>query len=238
MVNNGTVVVTGAAAGIGREVVARFVAGGWRVIALDRDGQKLTSEWGENPAVSGFEVDITDETALKEAMAASGADVIDACINVAGIYPPSSFREFTVEQFQLHFSINVLGTLLTTRAALPYLEKSTEAVVVNFASIAAYTSGAERFLYKASKAAVVSLTRTLATDLAPGIRVVGISPGPVMTANSAGGAGNDEFRNTVPLKRLAEPAEFADWVWALAGDTPLSFITGETIVISGGAYMA
>src|SRR5690606_28098225 len=123
--------------------------------------------------------DITDEDQVAAALAAAGRDRVHACVNIAGVYPPSVLRTFTVDQYRRTFDINVLGALLTSRVALPYLERAGGGVIVTVASIGAFTAGAERILYKASKAAVVALTRSMATDLAPDVRVVGVAPGVV-----------------------------------------------------------
>jgi len=236
MVTDGKVaVVTGAAAGIGAAVVRRFSDAGWRVLALDRDAAGLSAAWGGTATVTTLPVDITDRAAVIAAL--GGVPVIDACINVAGVYPDSTFVGFTDEQYRLNFDVNVLGTLLVSQAALPGLRAAAAPVIVNFASIGAYTATGTLTLYKAAKAAVVSLTRSMAVELAPGIRVVGIAPGPVATAQTVDSGSLDTYRNATLLERAADPSELAEWVFALAGDRPLPFITAETIVVSGGAFI-
>lgn len=231
------VLVTGAAAGIGAAVAGRFVDAGWQVVAFDRDGRALRAAWSAEPLVSAHAVDITDAAAIDDAINAAGLARLDACINVAGVYPPSTFVSFTEADFRMNFDINVLGTLQVSRSVLPLLSAADSAIIVNFASIGAYTATGTLTLYKAAKAAIVSLTRSMAIELAPRIRVVGIAPGPVATEQSVASGGTAVFDDSVPLGRVAQPAEIAEWAFALAGDRPLPFITGETIVVSGGAFM-
>jgi 3-oxoacyl-[acyl-carrier protein] reductase len=229
------VVVTGAAAGIGAAVAARFVAGGWDVLALDRDVGALERAWAEEPRVRHAAVDVRDEGALEAAFGDCGE--LRACINVAGVYPPSTFVGASRDEMNLNFDVNVWGTIAVTQHALPHLRAGGGGVIVNFASIGAYTATGTLTLYKASKAAVVSLTRSMAVELAPDIRVVGIAPGSVATAQALAGGGPQSFDGSIPLGRPAHPDELAAWCWALAGDDPLPYITGETIVISGGAFI-
>lgn len=240
------VLVTGAASGIGRGVAARFAHAGWHVLALDRDAARLTAVWGPggSDAAAGGPVtpvaaDITDAAALTAALRGTGTAALRACVNVAGVYPASTFLDFSYDDYRLNFDVNVLGTLTASRAALPYLRAASAATIVNFASTAAFAPGdGRRILYKAAKAAVVAITRSMAFELAAErIAVVGVAPGPVETEGSAAYGDIGRFAGSVPLGRNGTPADMAAWVWALAGSNPLPFITGETIVVSGGAFM-
>jgi 3-oxoacyl-[acyl-carrier protein] reductase len=106
--------------------------------------------------------------------------------------------------------------------------------IVNFASVDAFTVSRGQLLYGASKAAVVMLTKSLALELAPkGIRVNGIAPGWVDTPGNAATGRMAEAAQSIPLGRVAQPAEIAEWVWILTGSGAAGFVDGETIVISG-----
>jgi 3-oxoacyl-[acyl-carrier protein] reductase len=227
--------VTGGGSGIGEAVVSRFLTAGWRVLALDLDGSALEHRWGDTPGVRPVAVDIADAAAVVAALA--DETELAACINVAGVYPPSTFADATLADMRRNFDVNVWGTIAVSQCAVPLLRNGGGGVIVNFASIGAYIGTGTLTLYKASKAAVVSLTRSMAIELAPDIRVVGLAPGAVATQRAVTSGGTSSFDGSIPLGRPATPDELAAWCFALAGDEPLPYITGETIVVSGGAFL-
>jgi 3-oxoacyl-[acyl-carrier protein] reductase len=232
-----SVVVSGAAAGTGRAVARRFLSERWRVIAVDQNADALEKEWGAVDSVHTIAADITDEDSLTAAFAEAPLSRLRACINVAGVYPSSTFMSFTTEDFRTNFEVNVLGTLLMSRACVPYMRSG--GAILNFSSIAAFLPGdGIRVLYKAAKAALVSLTRSMAFELADyNIVVNALAPGAVETNNARGLPGADAVRDRSTFGRLAKPEEIAAWTWALAGEDRLPYVTGETIVVSGGAFM-
>ena len=197
-------VVTGAASGMGRACAERFVAEGWAVAGLDLEPTKLDG-------VLGLTVDITDAGAVAAAVdrVVEELGAPSALVNAAGIYPPSTLETATVELYRRTFDVNVLGTILVTQATAPHMPEG--AAIVNFASIDAFVPSPGQLVYCASKAAVVALTRSLALELAPRVRVNAIAP--------------------------ATPEEMA-WspsVWFLAGEGRAAYVTGETIAATGGS---
>jgi 3-oxoacyl-[acyl-carrier protein] reductase len=230
------VVVTGAASGMGAAVAKRFVAEGWRVLALDVDSAGLaTLQDGLRNRLVPITADIRSREAVEAALAQAGR--LRAVVNAAGIYPTSTLADFTEEGYRRIFDVNVLGTLNVTAAAVPFLRAGGGGAVVNFASIDAFAVSRGQLVYSASKAAIVSITRSLAIELAAdGISVNAVAPGWVATAGTLAGGRLEEAVRAVPLGRAAEPEEIADWVWRL-GSAPGSYLTGETIVISGGLVM-
>lgn len=228
----GTAVVTGAASGMGRATAQLLLREGWGVIALDRD--PLDPE-DKHENLHAAAVDIRDRAAVRDAIAdgvrATGGE-LRLVANVAGIYPPSTLDTFTEDLYRRTFDVNVLGLLNVTAEAVPHV--GAQGAVVNFASVDAFTVSPGQLVYGASKAAVVMLTKELALELAPrGIRVNAIAPGWVDTPGNAATGRMAAAAASIPLGRVASPEEIARWVLLLGGPDA-AFMTGETVVLSGG----
>ncbi|WP_448808899.1 SDR family NAD(P)-dependent oxidoreductase [Agromyces bauzanensis] len=230
----GTVIVSGAASGMGLSTVEVFLRHGWTVVGLDVVEAEPTEQSGTFlPALA----DVRDRDAVTAAIdSVLPTDAaIDAVANIAGVYPPTTLDTYDAATFHRIFDINVLGVLNVTAAARPRMGAGS--AIVNFASVDAFTVSPGQLLYGASKAAVVMLTKALALELAPaGIRVNGIAPGWVATPGNAATGRMDAAAASIPLGRVAQPEEIADWVRLLTG-TQVAFMTGETIVLSGGDVM-
>lgn len=220
----GVAVVTGAASGMGRSVVDLFVKHGWDVVGVDLDTTSL--DVGQP-----VQVDVRDRQAVADGLGtALGPDrPVRALVNAAGIYPTSTLGDFTEERYRAIFDVNVLGTLNVTAEVAPHMTGGGS--IVNFSSIDAFNYSPSQLLYSASKAAVVSITRSLALELAPSISVNAIAPGWVDTPGTRAGGRLDAAVATVPAGRAAQPEEIAEWVWTLVHG---SYLTGETVVVSGG----
>ena len=230
----GTVIVTGAASGMGLSTAEVFLGKGWTVVGIDVAAAAPVEGAGTFVPVVA---DVRDREALTAALdAAIPADgAVHAVANIAGVYPPTTLESYDEATFRRIFDINVLGVLNVTAAARPRM--SAGAAIVNFASVDAFTVSPGQLLYGASKAAVVMLTKSLALELAPaGIRVNGIAPGWVATPGNAATGRMDAAAASIPIGRVARPEEIAGWVWLLAG-AQAGFMTGETVVLSGGDVM-
>lgn len=227
-----TAVVTGAASGMGRSTAGTLVKAGWDVLALDRVATEFEVS-GET--VRTVEVDVARRDEVRDAIAAHLAGTeraLGLVANIAGIYPPSTLGDFTEDQYRKVFDVNVLGVLNVTAEAVAHMPEG--GAVVNFASVDAFTVSPGQLLYGASKAAVVMLTKEMALELAPRkIRVNAIAPGWVNTPGNAATGRMDAAAAGIPLGRVAQPEEIARWV-AILASPDAAFMTGETVVLSGG----
>src|SRR5690349_11878753 len=213
---------------MGRSVAERFVAEGWDVAALDLAAAGIAG-------AEAFVTDITDPVAVQDTIArvVERLGPPSAVVTAAGVSPPTTLEPPTLELYRRTFDVNVLGTLLVTQACAPHITDG--AAVVNFASIDAYVPSPGQLVYCASKAAVVALTRSLALELAPRVRVNGIAPGWVDTPGNRATGRMEAALASVPLGRAATPDEMADLVWFLAGEGRAGYVTGETVVATGGS---
>ncbi|MDA3623908.1 SDR family NAD(P)-dependent oxidoreductase [Saccharopolyspora sp. WRP15-2] len=224
-------IVTGAASGMGRATAQLLHAEGWRVLPLDRVEADIDT--ADEP-LRTTAVDVTRRSEVASAIDEhlGPDDAIDLVANIAGIYPPSTLADFTEELYRKTFDVNVLGVLNVTAESAPRMREGSS--VVNFASVDAFEVSPGQLLYGASKAAVVMLTKELALELAPQrIRVNAIAPGWVDTPGNRATGRMAAAASSVPLGRVAAPEEIARWVLLLAGPHA-GFITGESIVLSGG----
>ncbi|WP_321880757.1 SDR family NAD(P)-dependent oxidoreductase [Paraburkholderia bannensis] len=228
-----SVLVTGANSGMGRATALRFAAEGWHVVALDVSA----SAHGVEPNITPAAADIGDEAALAQAVAHAleGKPRLAAVVNAAGIFPTSSLESFDTALYRRIFDVNVLGTLNVARVGAKHLGDQGGAMLF-FASVDAFAVSRNQLLYSASKAAVVSITRSLAIELAEQhITVNAIAPGWVDTEGTRRGGRIEAAIPGIPLHRAASVDEIATWVWNLAHEP--SYITGETLCIAGGVFM-
>lgn len=241
-------VVTGASKGIGAAIAKQLAADGASVVvnySTGRDGadsvvSEITGAGGKAIAVGASvarEADI--ETLFKETKKAYGK--VDILVNNAGVYGFAALEDVTAAEYKRQHDTNVLGLLLTTKAALPHFP-SEGGSVINISSVVSTLAPASTSVYSATKGAVDTITKALAKELAQRhIRVNAINPGYVVTegTHTAGLAGGDFEKGaiaTTPLGRAGLPEDIAPPVSFLASDDA-RWITGETIFVSGGAAM-
>lgn len=237
-------VVTGAATGIGAAIARRLVDDGARVTGagLDTDdGRALAA--GPRPGAGAFtftELDVTDEQHIREFF--SALDPIHGLVNCAGIYPPDQrLEDVSLAEFRQVLDVNLVGTFLTCRSALPLLRQAGGGSIVNISSVHAVAGAPGQGAYAASKGAITSLTRQIAVDYATdSIRANSILVGSVDTritraAIAAAGSAADLTLSSDPnsLGRIADAKEIAGIVaFLLDGDA--SFITGTAMLADGG----
>lgn len=165
---------------------------------------------------------------------------LDCLVNNAGIWGPNPLRELDPEQLDETWRVNVRALFLCGRAAVPLLEASEDGSIVNLSSTAAQRGEAFHSPYAASKGAVVAMTKSWSTELAPGVRVNSVAPGWVdtdMSAPAYADGGRERIASEIPLRRIATAEDIAGPVVFLA--SPLArHITGEILSVNGGAVLA
>jgi 2-keto-3-deoxy-L-fuconate dehydrogenase len=238
-----TAFVTAAGQGIGRATALAFAAAGATVIATDVDAAKLAGL--ESGSIRTRALNVLDAVAI--AAAAQEAGPVDILFNCAGIVHQGALLDATEADWSLAFELNCRSMFRTMQAFLPGMLARGRGSILNMASVASSVKGVpNRFIYSASKAAVVGMTRSVATDyVTHGIRCNCLCPGTVGTpslderiAANAAAAGSVEaaraaFVARQPMGRLGTPEEIAALAVYLSGDDA-QFITGQAVVIDGG----
>jgi NAD(P)-dependent dehydrogenase (short-subunit alcohol dehydrogenase family) len=226
------VLITGAASGIGRRTAELFAAEGAALTLLDCDRKRLAEVARETGGVAA-EADVTQEASVVRAVEQGAAAMggIDGVVNAAGIVIHGSVLDVGVADWQLVLGVNLTGTYIIVRCCLPWLTKAPFATIVNIASGQGLLPNTTNMTaYAASKGGVVNLTRALAAELAPSIRVNSVCPGIVDTPMTAG---FERDLDRYALGRIAEPLEIAQAILFLTG-TESSFVTGAALAIDGG----
>lgn len=239
-----TVLITGATSGIGLSCVELFARNGWRVVCLGRNLVGLDVALSVARAAGGealaFPVDFASDNAAHELFRVHGTEIglIDALINSAGVADAAKIEDVSDAEWERTFRVNVTAAFAMVREALPALEKSDAASVVNVSSIAGrLRSISLSAAYSTSKAALLGLTRHLAGELGPrGIRVNCVCPSQTLTPmlnEALSPEGQEKLAASIPLRRLARPEEQAAAIYFLC--TPASsYVNGAILDVNGG----
>ena len=236
-------IVTGGRQGIGRKIAEGLAAEGARVVVADVQAADDVAEELGGLAIAA---DVSDQHACEQ-MAGAALDAygrIDILVNNAGIYTslvPTPFEELSVEEWKRVFDVNVLGMYLATRAVAPHMRRAGHGRIINLASGTPYKGVPYLLHYVSSKGAVLAMTRALAKELgADNVLVNAVAPGFTMS--------DGVLANPVQLEKLQEVSAKArvlardqypdDVVGAVVffASEGSSFITGQSLVVDGGAY--
>lgn len=231
---NGTIVVTGAARGIGRSIAERLAANGsFTVIGAD-----LAPELALSDNLTPVQVDLTTEegvAAVQEAVEKVSAPLLGV-VNNAGITRDSRLVNMSDADFAAVLDVNLGAAFRLSTALAPLITEGGS--IVNIAS-RAYLGNFGQFNYSMSKGGVVGLTRAMALSLAPHVRVNAIAPGLIGTEMAMAIPEDvlEKMVSAIPLDRMGRPEEIANVVWFLL--TPLSsYITGHVVVVGGGRSLS
>jgi len=238
--------ITGAAGGIGRATVHLFSEKDWRVIGIDR------AEFGDGFPESGqfIQADISEPSQLEAIFeqAKEYTDTLDALINNAAYQVTKPLIDTTVEEWDAVMASNLRSVFLGAKLAYPLLKARDGGAIVNVSSVHAVATSKDIAAYAASKGGMLALTRAMAIEFAPvNVRVNAILPGAVDTPMLRAGMNRDHAgagtlddrlenlaRNTVSGK-IGKPEEIAQSIFFLADDNQSSFMTGQALIVDGGA---
>jgi len=246
--NRKAALVTGGATGIGRAAVLALARGGYDVAInyhSSESAARTAAAEAEKLGASALLVkcDVSDEAGVRAMLKRVGEKFgrLDALVNNAGAtasMKPRDLESLSLDEWDRVFAVNVRGMFQVTRAALPLLRKSGRPCVVNMASIVGLRPGPQPLPYAASKAAIINLTKTLAYNLGPEIRVNAVAPGWMegdwmkrMLQDKYGELMERRAKLT-PLKRCVTADDVAETIMSLIEGN--RFVTGEVVVIDGG----
>ncbi len=233
------VLITGGASGIGAATAARFLEEGSQVCVLDRDAQGCEALRHQLPGIAeAIIADVTDlmqvEAGFAEAVRAM--DGVDVLINNAGISIRHNFLDITPEEWDKVIAVNLTGVFYVAQTAARHMWERGSGVILQTAStngIMGYPYYAD---YNATKAGVIELTRSMALELAPKVRVCAVAPGYVLTPMQRAEYSDvmlEEVNRKIPLQRHAKPEEIAALFAYLASDDA-AYATGHVFTMDGG----
>lgn len=241
-----TMLITGASGGVGRATVKLFTEKGWRVVGVDR-----ASKAEDFPASGLFiQADISNPDDIKRVYETTlgFSDHLNAVVNNAGYQVTKPILETSVEEWDAVMTSNLRSVFLGAKLAHPLLVKAGSGAVVNVSSVHAIATSANIAAYAASKGGLLALTRAMAIEFAPNnIRVNAVLPGAVDTPMLRAGFNRGRLPNETDQDRLenlarktvngrvGQPVEIASTIYFLADASQSSFMTGQALVVDGGA---
>jgi NAD(P)-dependent dehydrogenase (short-subunit alcohol dehydrogenase family) len=231
-------IVTGGAGGIGRGIVEQFVAEGAQVLIADVDeerGADLATELGASAAFQRTDVGDADDTQRAVDVAVERFGGLDVMVNNAGISGPRRrFLDDELGDFEAQMRVNVFGVMVGCQRAGRHMAEQGGGSIINTTSIGGINAGGGLITYRATKAAVIHMTRCIAIDLAPhGVRVNCVAPAHIPTNINASLDQSAIVRRMQPLQRVGSPQDVANAMVYLASDRSAQ-VTGIVLPVDGG----
>lgn len=246
------IIVTGAAGGIGKEVVKKVVSGGAKVVLVDLNKEAIESVQSELQLTQDnslvVQTDVSNEENVKNYVEQTIAKFgrIDGFVNNAGVEGPAKpIEEITEKEFDFVYGINVKGVLLGLKHVLPVMKQQNAGSIVNTSSVAGLTGAPSMVLYNSSKHAVMGINKVAALEAAAyNVRVNTVNPGVINTqmmrnieanVSEDAEAAKHAYNDAVPMKRYGEPEEVANVIAFLLSDES-SYVTSSSYTIDGGLF--
>lgn len=246
--------VTGGARGIGRAICEAYIAEGAKVAVADRlapEAEQTAAALGENAMAVAMDVTDLDQIAAGVKAVESAWGGIDVLVNNAGIFNMASIDKITPEDYRKQYDVNVGGTIFTIQAVVPGMKARRRGAIINFSSQAGRRGEPNIAIYCSTKAAVISVTQSMALEFAPfGIRVNAIAPGVIDTPmwdivdsqfaiyeHKKPGQKKREVGEAVPLGRMGTPEDIVGPCVFLASEDA-KYVTAQTLNVDGGNWMS
>jgi 2-hydroxycyclohexanecarboxyl-CoA dehydrogenase len=236
-------IVTGGGQGIGQAIAQKLAAEGAIVVVTDVDEANAAKTADALPGAVAIRTDVTDRQGVQAMVerVAGQFGGIDVLVNNAGWDKASSFVDSDPDDWDRVIAVNLYGVLHTCKAVLPIMAGQGRGAVVNLGSDAGRVGSSGEAVYSATKGGIIAFTKSLAREMARDqVRVNCVCPGPTDTALFASFAGpklREALTKAIPFRRLGQPADVANVVAFLASDEA-SFLTGQTVSVSGGLTMS
>jgi len=236
-------IVTGAGQGIGRAIAGKLAAEGATVVVTDLDGATARQTAAGLGGAVAIRTDVTDRDGVRQMTDAVLRQFgrIDVLVNNAGWDKASPFVDSDPADWDRAIRINLYGVLHTCKAVLPVMAAQGAGAIVNLGSDAGRVGSSGEAVYSAAKGGIIAFTKSVAREMARHqVRVNCVCPGPTDTALFASFAGpklREALTSAIPFRRLGQPADVANVVAFLASDEA-SFVTGQTVSVSGGLTMS